>query len=168
MSCYFQPLSSPNLIETTSPDSIQLKSYKSLILKDKTSCPIDDFDCIYWATSYRYTNQQIACYTPKIPEQDRFSFLTGLDYYISLIFGDNKKITCSDITKCKVKFSSSFTPIINFIDSSNFYAGFPLTFRIRPNANNLDFLLDIKVFFCFNLSIRFSKFFNLKEYLIFL
>lgn len=122
-----------------------LKSYKSIILKDKTSCPVNDYNCIYWTTSYQFTNQQIGCYTPRIPEVDRLLFANTIDYYVSLVFGENIKISCSDINKCKVRFGIYNTPIINFIDSSNFYAGFPITFRLKPNINKIDQLINIKV-----------------------
>ena len=122
-----------------------LKSYRSTILKDKTSCPLSDYSCNYWTTSYQFTNQQIACYTPIISELDRPNFLAGLDYYVSLVFGENIKITCSDISKCKVRFGLWYTPTLNYYDSSNFYAGFPLLFRLRPNLNNVENLINYKV-----------------------
>ena len=138
-------------------NAASFKSYKSIILKDKTSCPVDDFDCIYWTTSYQFTNQQIACYTPRIPESDRLLFASSyIDYFVTLVFGENVKITCSDINKCRVRFGNYLTPIINYIDSSNFYAGFPITFRVKPNANKYDQLINIKVIKNFIKKINFG------------
>ena len=140
MTCYFEPA-------PTNTNFDQLKSYRSPILKDKTSCPIDDYYCNYWTTSYQFTNQQIACYTPKIPELDRIKFSNGIDYYVSIVFGENLKITCSDLIRCKVKFADYYTPVLNYFNTSNFYAGSSILFRLKPNRNTLEQLIDIKVRF---------------------
>jgi hypothetical protein len=153
MKCYFQP------IPLSPPRSPELKSYSSIILKDKTSCPDTDFNCIYSTTSYLYTNQQIGCYTPAIPLNDQTDFNEEVDYYVTLVYGDNLQITCSTMTKCRVKFGKKNSAVINYINSNNFYAGFKPTFRVEHQNNSIENLNSIKVKFFYLIFLKLKNLF---------
>ena len=85
--------------------------------------------------------------------------MNAIEYYVSIVFGENIKITCSDLSKCKIRYSSWYTPVLSYYDSSNFYAGSSILYRLRPNGNNFDQLINIKVNF-------FLKKFIIKIFLI--
>jgi hypothetical protein len=121
------------------------KTYISKIHKDKAICSDDDIICNYWSTSYYYSNQQISCYTPIIPIKDRINFSSGKDYQVYLVTSKGMKYTCNNYIFCKVNFHYWRTPVLKFINSSNFYAGSKISFRLMPTANHLNDLLDIKV-----------------------
>ena len=149
LKCFFQP------IPQTPPRTPALKNYSSKILKDKTSCPDTDFNCIYSTTSYLYTNQQIGCYTPAIPLDEQADFIDEVDYFVTLVYGENLQITCSIQSNCRVKFGIRNSAVVNFMNN-NFYAGFKPYFRVEQKNNLFTNLVNIKVKFFFKLKIKFS------------
>ena len=133
--CYFQPID---------PAS-DLKNYSSKILKDKTTCSSTDYECIYWNTSYQFTDTQIGCYTPPIPKSDHAGFAKSVDYYVTIVYRETSKVTCKNMSDCKVNIGLANTAVISYINANNIQSGYKLSFVIDQKVNSHDSIVDIKV-----------------------
>ncbi len=124
---------------------------KSQILKEDTNCNPNDFNCIYWQTSYQFSDTQIACYTPTIPPEDRFKLFyasNDLKYtngqiiswmYLSLeVDGGILNIACTDNRYCSVYYTLDVTGYLETFEPANFYIGSLLNLRLNPKYNTVE------------------------------
>lgn len=129
---------------------------KSEIKKDQSVCDQYDYDCIYSQTTYQFSDNQLACYTPKIPERDRKRIffdpkdtkVVKTPYYLgefnlSIEAADGSRIVCINASDCKVYYS--YTSEIRAIDQSHFYIGSQLTFRGTPKDSKTPEIMSIKI-----------------------
>ena len=126
------------------------KIYKSKILKDSAVCIDEDFECISDNISNDYTNQQIKCFTPMIPLDDRDLFSSNQIYEVSLFYYDNlsnsvKEIICENPVDCQIIYSNDYTAILKSIQPTNIVVDSVLTLTFLRKLNEFKHFAFFKV-----------------------
>jgi hypothetical protein len=121
-------------------------------MKEKTSCDINDYQCMYWQTSYQYSDTQIACYTPKVPESDRDKLqkatANSAQMKISLEVVTSSTIftlNCASTSDCLVIYHPNMTANLVSFSPAHFYIGQTLTMKVYPKSGTYDNLLGVKI-----------------------
>ena len=84
---------------------------ESKIDYEDTVCASQDFQCLYWNTSYQFTNNQIACYTPPVPYETRSALANVWPRFEVFIRTDaGVELKCKYSELCDVIYSTDFTP----------------------------------------------------------
>jgi len=127
--------------------------YRSQIYKEQAVCSENDFQCMYWQTTYQTSDDMMACYTPRIPEIDRPKFLAttsgggAFQVYLEVVVADDTtmRIDCLVDTNCRIFFHDNYTPQLTAFGPAHFYAGSALSIWVSPRQNNIINLLNIKI-----------------------
>jgi hypothetical protein len=123
--------------------------YKSQVVKEKTTCDINDYDCMYQQTSYQFSDTQIACYSPKIPEATRPTLFANPNWaafsiYLEITMGTvTSSVKCS--STCSIIYSYDYSPTYVNLGPSHFYLGSLLSLRLTPRAGTPTTLKDVKL-----------------------
>ena len=139
---------------TGSGSSIVLYSQVDIIT---SNCREYDFRCLYRKTDRSFSDNNVSCYTPNLPNQYRTS--PGINFVVSLRFpyrNSYSYIECSNSSKCTLTYSEDMTPELISIYPQNFYLGQYVQFRFRARGcfgnnnsslNNAiqNFLSDIQI-----------------------
>jgi hypothetical protein len=127
--------------------------YRSQIYKEQAVCSDNDFQCMYWQTTYQTSDDMMACYTPRIPEIDRPKFLAtssgggAFQVYLEVIVGDETTMRIDCLSQaCSIFFHDNYTPQLTAFGPAHFYVGSPLSIWLTPRRNNnIINLLNIKI-----------------------
>lgn len=124
-------------------------------MKEKVSCDFNDYQCMYWQTSYQYSDTQIACYTPKVPEGERDKLMkattNSAQMKISLEVLNKSSgqiifnLNCATTSDCLVIYHPNMTANLVAFSPSHFYIGQALTMRVYPKSGTFDNLLGVKI-----------------------
>jgi hypothetical protein len=106
---------------------------KSPILKENTVCDKTDYDCMYWQTSYQFSNTQISCYTPIVPYETRLRIKSSTQFIVYLETSYSK-YTCQLNNDCLMSYDPNYTPEIFWIYPQHVYIGSQIQLRIRPRS----------------------------------
>ena len=107
----------------------------SKILKDKTVCEYNNYDCYFGKTDQEFSDKQIACYTPKIPLIDR-PLLGGVwERFILYLRVDNIDYTCDSRNDCTLTYDLAYPTRLNYIIPQHAYYGSQIQINLSPNRS---------------------------------
>jgi len=117
-------------------------------------------NCNSYSSTDEYNNQQIKCFSPEIPFEDRIYFTTDVYFEISLIYymdkitrnASNKmniynEIRCDNLEDCKIIYSNNFKFMLKSIEPAIIKPDETITIRYETNSNILNYFREIKVIF---------------------
>jgi hypothetical protein len=131
--------------------SVALYTYSSTVLKEKSVCDLTDYTCQYYLTSYQFSDSQIACYTPAIPEVDRPAFITATKGWGKVIIklttdlSGYSTITCAQQNDCSLVYTDNYSPKLINIEPQHLAIGQDIKIRLKPKSCTQDQLMAVKI-----------------------
>ena len=127
-------------------------------------------DCNSFSTNAEFSNQQLKCFSPEIPNEERIYFTSDLYYEISLIYYLNKgdkdslnkidfynEIKCEKPEHCQMIFSNKYDFILKSIEPAIVKPDDTITLRIQRNFNVFNYFREIKVYLFLILHLRIKR-----------
>ena len=100
-----------------------------------TTCAEFDYTCLYWNTDHEFSMDQISCYTPPLPYENKILvFKSGITFTVHLRTSTGVEFKCANQELCQVYYYKESTPELVSIEPQNVFFGQEIQFRFNPRG----------------------------------